>query len=183
MERLSYALKKLDWMNKLLLVVGFGLCIASIATGQGRYGLIWLVLMCSLVLSRYNNQQKQMMRRYGSLYFHMPDGEIYPVTLEQVRSEYAHGRKSRYNGRKVTIRFPYFCQDSSGALDTGFGLLIRADDRLKKPWKRGQLLAVTGYITAEGRDSFTIDRVEEIRLATAQEDLTVSASSPEQEDK
>ena len=62
MERLSYALKKLDWMNKLLLVVGFGLCIASIATGQGRYGLIWLVLMCSLVLSRHNNQQKQMMR-------------------------------------------------------------------------------------------------------------------------
>ena len=123
MERLSYALKKLDWMNKLLLVVGFGLCIASIATGQGRYGLIWLVLICSLVLSRHNNQQKQMMRRYGSLYFHMPDGEIYPVTLEQVRSEYAHGRKSRYNGRKVTIRFPYFCQDSSGALDTGFGLL------------------------------------------------------------
>ncbi len=76
MERLSYAMKKLDWMNKLLLVAGFGLCIASIATGQGRYGLIWLVLMCSLVLSRHNNQQKQMMRRYGSLYFHMPDGRF-----------------------------------------------------------------------------------------------------------
>ena len=172
-----------DTVNRVILIAGLLACIWSLIKGRGLYGVAILVLMGMLMVSRKSNREKRLSRLYGGLHFHMPDGEIYPVTLEQVRSEYAHGRKSRYNGRKVTIRFPYFCQDSSGALDTGFGLLIRADDRLKKPWKRGQLLAVTGYITAEGRDSFTIDRVEEIRLATAQEDLTVSASSPEQEDK
>ncbi len=183
MERLTYTLKKLDLMNKLLLAGGFGLCIWAIAIRQGGYGLIWLVVVCLLVLSRYNDRQKQRMRRYGALYFHMPDGEVYPLMLEQVRAEYARGQQSRYDGRRITIRFPYLCRDNSGALDTGFGLLIRADEQLIKSWKRGQLLAVTGYITAEGKDDFLIDRVEEIRLSTEKENLTVSASSPEQKDK
>ena len=45
---------------------------------------------------------------------------------------------------------------------------------LLQKWKKGQLLAATGVINAVSRQYFNIDEVEEIRLTTDKEDLTVA---------
>ena len=111
----------------------------------------------------------------------MPDGEIYPMTFEQVKAEYVHGQRSKYAGRKVIVRFPYCGLDENGDIDTGFGLMIHARPEQLQNWKKGQLLAATGIINADHRQYFFIDAVEEIRLTTDKEDLTVS-DAPKTED-
>ena len=95
--------------------------------GRGLYGVALLVLMGMLMVSRKSNREKRLSRLYGGLHFHMPDGEIVPISFDQVRSEYTHGQQSKYAGRKVTLRFPWWHLDLDGHGDTGFGLLIHFD--------------------------------------------------------
>ena len=81
----------------------------------------------------------------------------------------------------MTVRFPYCGLDENGDIDTGFGLVIHAEEKLLQKWKKGQLLAATGVINAVSRQYFNIDEVEEIRLTTDKEDLT-AAAQPKTED-
>ncbi len=181
MKRIVSIWKRQDLMNQLLLAVGFILCIVSIFMKQAQMGLVFLVLVCFLAVARSGNRRKRMSRLFGALYFHMPDGEIYPMTFEQVKAEYTHGQQSKYAGRRVTVKFMYCGLDENDDIDTGFGLVIHADEKHKKDWKKGQILAATGRINAQSKAYFTIDEVEEIRLSTQKEDLTVS-DEPKAED-
>ena len=181
MKKIISVLKRQDLMNLLLLVAGFALCIVSIFMKQAQVGLIFLAIICALVISRSNNRRKRMSRMFGALYFHMPDGEIYPMTYEQMKSEYVHGQQSKYAGRRVTVKFMYSGLDENGDIDTGFGLRIRAEEKYLQDWKKGQIWAATGRIAAKRRDYFMIGEVEEIRLSTQKEDLTVS-DEPKTED-
>lgn len=74
----------------------------SVVKGRGLYGAALVVLMGMLMVSRKNNREKRLSRLYGGFHFHMPDGEIVPVSFDQVKSEYVHGQQSKYAGRKVT---------------------------------------------------------------------------------
>ena len=181
MKKILSTLKRQDLMNQILLAAGFILCIVSIFMKQAKMGLVLVIVVCMLAVARSGNNRKRLSRLYGALFFHMPDGEIYPMTFEQVRAEYTHGQQSKYNGRKVTVCFPYCGLDENGEIDTGFGLVIHAEEKLLQKWKKGQLLAATGVINAVSRQYFNIDEVEEIRLTTDKEDLTASAQ-PKTED-
>ena len=181
MKRILSILKRQDLMNQILLAVGFILCIVSIFMKQASLGLMLLIVVCLLAVSRSGSRRKRLTRLYGALFFHMPDGEIYPMTFEQVKAEYTHGQQGKYNGRKVTVRFFYCGPDENGDMDTGCGLVIHAAPEMVQRWKKGQLLAATGEIRAVNRQYFIIDRVEEIRLTTEKEDLTVS-DTPTAED-
>ena len=96
------------------------------------------------------------------------------MTFEQVKAEYIHGQQGKYNGRKITVRFRYFGLDENGDIDTGFGLAIRVDPMTIHGYKKGDLLLVIGTINAINRQYFVVDQVEEIRLTTDKEDLTVA---------
>lgn len=183
MDKLKSIWRQQDILNRILLIAAVGLCIWAIARKQGGIGLTLLVVMCVLVVTRSSNQVKRLSRLYGAVFFHMPDGEIYPMSFEQVKAEYTHGQQSKYNGRRVTVRFPYYGLDENGEIDTGFGLRVHAEQEHLKPWKRGQLLAATGVIAAAGSRYFRIDKVEQIRLTTEKEDLTVSAEPTAEDHK
>ena len=135
MKKILSTLKRQDLMNQILLAAGFILCIVSIFMKQAKMGLVLVIVVCMLAVVRSGNNRKRLSRLYGALFFHMPDGEIYPMTFEQVRAEYTHGQQSKYNGRKVTVRFPYCGLDENGEIDTGFGLVIHAEEKLLQKWK------------------------------------------------
>ena len=102
------------------------------------------------------------------MYFHMPDGEIVPMSFEQVSTEYVKGQQGKYADRLVSLWFPYWRINEDGMLDTGFGLeidLTGFDDPngLLPLLKKGDFIYVTGRVQAERRDYFRIDRVEELR--------------------
>lgn len=181
MKRIISVWKRQDLVNQLLLAAGFILCIVSIFMKQAKVGLIFLVVVCMVAVSRNSNLRKQMSRRYGALFFLMPDGEVYPMTFEQVKAEYTHGQQGKYHQRKVTVRFRYFGLDENGDMDTGFGLVVRANPEIREGFHKGQLLLATGEINAVNRQYFIVDKVEEIRLTTDKEDLTVS-DQPKTED-
>lgn len=183
MNTLKSIWRQQDVLNRILLILAFGLCIFGIMKGEAALALALLVVLCVLAVTRNNNRIKRLSRLYGALFFHMPDGEIYPMSFEQVKAEYTHGQQYKYKDRRVTVRFPYHGLDEAGDVDTGFGLKVRAAQEHLQPWKRGQLLAATGVITAVSSTYFCIDRVEEIRLTTEKEDLTVSAQPSAEEHK
>ena len=83
--------------------------------------------------------------------------------------------------KSLPVKFMYSGLDENGDIDTGFGLRIRAEEKYLQDWKKGQILAATGRIAAKSRDYFMIGEVEEIRLSTQKEDLTVS-DEPKTED-
>ena len=176
MKKIISVLKRQDLMNLLLLVAGFALCIVSIFMKQAQVGLIFLAIICALVISRSNNRRKRMSRMFGALYFHMPDGEIYPMTYEQMKSEYVHGQQSKYAGRKVTLRFPWWHLDLDGHGDTGFGLLIHFDGNDEamaeaKTLRSGEFVSVTGEIVPAGKAYFYIGNVTELRRVSEKEEI------------
>ena len=77
-----------DVINRVILVSGILACVWCLVKGQGLYGVALLVLMGMLMVSRKSNREKRLSRLYGGLHFHMPDGEIVPISFDQVRSEY-----------------------------------------------------------------------------------------------
>ena len=181
MDRLKDLWSGQDLINRIVLISGLAVFLWCLVKGQGLYGLVLLVVMIFLMVSRFNSLTKRRGRLYGTMYFHMPDGEIYPMTYEQMKSEYVHGQQSKYAGRRVSVKFMYSGLDENGDIDTGFGLRIRADEKYLQDWKKGQILVATGRIAAKSRDYFMIGEVEEIRLSTQKEDLTVS-DEPKTED-
>lgn len=167
MNKLKDMWTALDFINQVIFVTGVIALVWCIVMGGGLSGVLLMLLMLAMMLSRRNNLIKRRGRMYGTLYFPMPDGELVPRTFEQVHSEYTHGGQGRYNGRRVTVCFPWWRVTTDGDGDTGFGLGIRLHNndelvREAKGFKRGQFVRVTGEINAVAKDHFVIDRVEEL---------------------
>lgn len=163
-----------DTVNRVILIAGLLACIWSLIKGCGLYGVAILVLMGMLMVSRSSNRQKRLGRLYGGLHFHMPDGEIVPLSFDQVKSEYTHGQQRKYAGRKVTLRFPWWHLDLDGHGDTGFGLLIHFDGNEEamaeaKALRAGDFVSVTGEIVAAGKNYFYIGNVTELRRVSEKE--------------
>ena len=163
-----------DVINRVILVSGILACVWCLVKGQGLYGVALLVLMGMLMVSRKSNREKRLSRLYGGLHFHMPDGEIVPISFDQVRSEYTHGQQSKYAGRKVTLRFPWWHLDLDGHGDTGFGLLIHFDGNDEamaeaKTLRSGEFVSVTGEIVPAGKAYFYIGNVTELRRSSEKE--------------
>lgn len=174
MDKLKDMWTALDFINQVIFVTGIAALIWCVVMGSGLYGIILMLLMIAMMVSRRNNLIKRRSRTYGTLYFPMPDGELVPRTFEQVNSEYKHGGQGRYNGRKVTICFPWWRLTASNDGDTGFGLGIRLHKnealvQEAKSFKRGQYVRVTGEINAVAKDYFVIDEVEELVRITEKE--------------
>ena len=120
-------------------------------------------------LAAHSTQRAKRLRRlYGGMYFHMPDGEVVPLSFEQVAAEYVKGQQGKYADRRVSLWFPYWRVNEDGLLDTAFGLEIDLTgyddpDGLLPRLKKGDFIYVTGRVQAKSRNYFRIDRVEEIR--------------------
>ena len=125
MDRLKDLWSGQDLINRIILISGLLVAVWCIVMGVGLYGLVVVVIMAFLMISRANHLTRRRGRLYGTLYFTMPDGEIVPRTFEQVKTEYVHGAQSQYAGRKVFLCFPWWRITSDGQCDTGFGLFIR----------------------------------------------------------
>lgn len=174
MDKLKDMWTGLDFINQVIFVTGVIALIWSLIMGGGLSGVLLMVLMLAMIVSRRNNMIKRRGRMYGTMYFLMPDGEMVPRTFEQVHSEYTHGGQGRYNGRRVTVCFPWWRVTSTGDGDTGFGLGIRLRNneelaREAATFKRGEFIRVTGEINAVAKDYFVIDEVEELVRITEDE--------------
>lgn len=167
MEQLKTFWKKLDGINRIVLVTGLAAAIVCLVMGQWKYSIVFMVFMGMFMVAHNGQRIKRLSRLYGALYFHMPDGELYPMTFEQVRAEYVKGAHGRYGGRKVSIWFPYW-RIRDGILETGFNLDIdltgfEDPEGILPTLKSGQYILVTGELQARRRDYFCIGAVEEVR--------------------
>lgn len=174
MRKLKEIWLGLDIINRIILISGILACIWFVVKGRGLYGVALAVLMGMLMVSRKGNREKRLGRLYGGFHFHMPDGEIVPVSFDQVKSEYTHGQQSKYAGRRVTLRFPWWHLDLDGHGDTGFGLLIHFDGNDEamaeaKTLRPGDFVSVTGEIVPAGKAYFYIGNVTELRRSSEKE--------------
>ncbi len=168
MQQIKRVWNNQDLANKVILVTGIIMAIVCLVMGQGMYGVVFILLMLAFVAAHSTQRGKRLRRLYGGMYFHMPDGEIVPMSFEQVSTEYVKGQQGKYADRLVSLWFPYWRINEDGMLDTGFGLeidLTGFDDSngLLPLLKKGDFIYVTGRVQAERRDYFRIDRVEELR--------------------
>lgn len=168
MQQIKRAWNNQDLANKVILVTGVIMAIVCLVMGQGKYGVVFMVLMLAFVAAHTTQRTKRLRRLYGGMYFHMPDGEVVPMSFEQVAAEYVKGQHDKYADRSVSLWFPYWRINEDGMLDTSFGLEIDLagfddPDGLLPRLKKGDFIYVTGRVQAKRRDYFCIDRVEEIR--------------------
>lgn len=174
MNKLKDLWRTQDLVNKIIFITGLAALVWCIAMGSGMYGVVLMLLMVAMLLSRQSSIVKRRSRSFGTLYFVMPDEEIVPFTFEQVKSEYVHGGQSRYNGRQVFLCFPWWCINSEGEGDTGFGLNIRLQDAPELAaeaagLKRGEYVRVTGVLVAVSKNYFVIGELTELKRITQQE--------------
>lgn len=167
MEQLKQFWAKQDGTNRIIFITGMAAAVACVIMGEWVYGIAFMVFMGMFMVSHTRQRVKRLSRLYGTIYFHMPDGELYPMTFEQVCAEYVKGAQGRYGGRKVSVWYPYW-RNNDGMLDTGFGLDIDLtgfadEDGILPTLKVGQFIMVTGELQAKKRDYFCIGAVEEIR--------------------
>ncbi len=163
-----------DLINRIILVSGLLVFLWCLVKGQGLYGAVLLVVMVFMMVSRFNSLRKRRSRLYGTMYFHMPDGEVVPRTFEQVRNEYVKGGQSRYAGRRVTMCFPWWRIGSDGECDTGFGLTIRLSDREElareaAAIERDMPVRVVGSIVAVNKGYFVVGKLEGLERITQDE--------------
>ena len=168
MQRIREVWSKLDTINRIILFSALAVAIGFLSMKQGKSAIAVIVLMGVFMVNHAGQRRKACHRMYGNLYFHMPDGEIVPRMFELVKSEYQQGGVNRYNGREVTVRFRYWRQDSAGALDTGYGLMVETGDcemakELLPTLKNGQFVSATGRISAKSRQYFTIGELSDLR--------------------
>ena len=124
MEKVKSFWKQQDWTNRIIILTGIALAIWCLCKGEGLYGGVIMVVMAIFCMAHHSSRQKRLSFLYGSLYFHAPDGEIVPMTFEQVKTEYIKGIGMKYMDRRVTVRFPYCRTNADGRLDSGFGLCV-----------------------------------------------------------
>lgn len=169
MQHIREIWSKLDPVNRTIFFSGLLLSIVLLVQKMGTSAIAVVVIMCFFMLNHISRSSKTAHRLYGTLYFHMPDGEIVPRYFELVKSEYQRGNISGYNGRRVTLRFRYTRCDEDGELDSGFGLKIEtqgseAAQELLPTLKRGMFLSVTGHIVAKSKHYFVLGELEDIRI-------------------
>lgn len=174
MEKLKTFWLRQDWINRIILISGILLAILCLAKGEGHYGAVVMVLMATFCIAHHGSRIKRLSFLYGSLYFHAPDGEIVPMTFEQVKTEYIKGKGDKYMGRRLTVRFPYFRTNEDGRLDSGFGLCVDLtgfDDSegVAATLKSGEFISATGTLTPEGRDFFYVGELEDLRRISEKE--------------
>ncbi len=166
MEQIKKVWMGLDWFNRILLVAGIVLAVIMLVMKKGFYGVVCLFLFFFMIISRNNDRKKKSSRKYGTMFFHMPDGELVPLLFEQIKSEYLHKQGAKYNGRTVSIQFPVWTVNST-EIDTGFGLMIDAagsqDESMVKGLRRGDYIAVTGTVVSPNREYFYIGEVTDLR--------------------
>ena len=174
MEKLKSFWRREDWVNRIILITGIVLAVVCLIKGEGLYGAVIVVLMAMFCIAHYGSHIKRLSRLYGSLYFHAPDGEIVPMTFEQVKAEYVKGKGMKYMDRRLTVRFPYWRTNESGRLDSGFGLCVDVSEfedqeGILKTLKSGEFISATGVLVPEGRDYFYLGNVEELRRISEKE--------------
>ena len=167
MEKLKRIWKQQDTVNKIILLSGIVLAIVCLVMGKGLYGLVFLILMGVFSANHGSQRAKRLGRLYGTLAFRMPDGEMVPITFEQVKSEYVHGQGGKYVGRRLTVQCPFWRLDEEGNIETGFGLSIHVDGNeaaveLAKSLRRDEFISATGSIVAAGRQYFYLGEVEDL---------------------
>lgn len=163
-----------DGVNRIILVSGVALALVCLFMGKGLYGVVIVLVMGAFMVARTGGRVKRLSRLYGSLFYHAPDGEIVPMTFEQVKAEYVKGDGMKYMGRKVTIRYPYWRRNTQGQLETGFGLCVDLEgyedaEGLLPTLKSGQYISVTGELVPQGRDYFYLGKVQEMRRISEKE--------------
>lgn len=169
MQRIREMWSRLDVVSRVILFSGLLLAIVLLVQKMGTSAIAVVVIMCFFILNHISRSSKTAHRLYGTMYFHMPDGEIVPRYFELVKSEYQRGNISGYNGRRVSLRFRYTRQEEDGVLDTDFGLKVEtrgceAARELLPTLKRGMFLSVTGHLIAQSKSYFTIGELEDIRI-------------------
>ena len=93
MQQIKRVWNNQDLANKVILVTGIIMAIVCLVMGQGMYGVVFILLMLAFVAAHSTQRGKRLRRLYGGMYFHMPDGEIVPMSFEQVSTEYVKGQQ------------------------------------------------------------------------------------------
>ena len=168
MEKLKNFWRSQDWVNRIILITGILLAIVCLVKGEGLYGVVVILFMAVFCVAHHSSRIKRLSRLYGSLYFHAPDGEIVPMSFDQVKTEYVKGKGMRYMDRRLTVRFPYWRMNEDGRLDSGFGLCVDVStfedsEGILKTLKSGEFISATGVLVPEGRDYFYLGKLEELR--------------------
>ena len=101
MQQIKRVWNNQDLANKVILVTGIIMAIVCLVMGQGMYGVVFILLMLAFVAAHSTQRGKRLRRLYGGMYFHMPDGEIVPMSFEQVSTEYVKGQQGKYADRLV----------------------------------------------------------------------------------
>lgn len=163
-----------DGMNRALCLIALAVFVWSLIEGHGMYGAMMACVVLFLMVGRQGQRVKRFGRLYGTLYFPMPDGELVPMAFEQVKTEYLHGAQSRFSGRKVELRFPWWSLNTSDEIDTGFGLTVRLAGHPElleeaRRMRRGDLVRVTGTLVAETKSYFYIGEAETLQRISEKE--------------
>ena len=169
MERLKWVWKKQDIFNKVIFISGVVLALYGITQKGGIYSILIMGLMVIICAVRAMNTAKNRSRAYGGLFFHMPDGEVYPVDFEKARQEYIHGQGNRYMNRPVTVTLPYGVVNPQGRMDSLFGLEVDFADftdpeGILPRLKRDTMVTITGKLIPQGKQFFYLGEVEEVCL-------------------
>ena len=164
----------MDMVNRVLLIAALAASVWSLIMGEGLYGVLLMVVVGFLMITRSRNSVMRRSRLFGTMYFPMPDGELVPRSFEQVKNEYVHGAQSNYADRKVELRFPWWYLNSAGDIDTGFGLTVRIGDKQEladeaRLMRRGDNVRVVGTLVAESRQYFYIGKLEELQRISEKE--------------
>ena len=171
MERLMKKWRSMYLMDQIVLLAGIIVAIMCLIKGEVLYAVVFLFVVMLMLMSLNASRVKRLGRKYGSLYFHMEDGQLLPYTFEQVKAEYMHGQGGKYHGHKVTVCFPYDKMDEDDNFKTGFGLTIYKDgwqdkDDLLATLKHGDLISVTGEFVAVNPKYFCVGKLTEVQRAT-----------------
>jgi len=184
MQQIKNLWSRMDLTNRIILFTGIALAVALLVTRQGAAAVTTIVLMGFFMINHANQRRKALHRLYGTMYFHMPDGEIVPRMFELVRAEFQQGGAGRYNGRPVTLRFRYWRQDEEHRLDTGFGLMVETEGceaakELLSALRKGDYVSVTGEISVKSREYFTIASLTDIHRIREEEILSLMPEDSE----
>ena len=68
----------MDMVNRVLLIAALAASVWSLIMGQGLYGVLLMVVVGFLMITRSRNSVMRRSRLFGTMYFPMPDGELVP---------------------------------------------------------------------------------------------------------
>ena len=66
MQQIKRAWNNQDLANKVILVTGVIMAIVCLVMGQGKYGVVFMVLMLAFVAAHTTQRTKRLRRLYGT---------------------------------------------------------------------------------------------------------------------